>query len=128
MGERYVPQVTEAAVPEDGSWAKLGGKDVLMLRIPGWEEVARRPSRQAARVWMYDKREDAYIFCFRLQDGTERAVAFAKDHAGRLLTDERAYGFFSILITPAELGELSPTTPMILFQDLFLKRHPKAGW
>ncbi|PTX60832.1 hypothetical protein C8P63_108142 [Melghirimyces profundicolus] len=128
MAERYVPRVKEAAIPEDGSWAKLAGKEVLMLQVPDWEDVVRRSSAGARRVWLYDRREDAYIFCFRLKDGTERAVAFAKDHGGRLLTDERAYGFFSILIASGDLGKLGSDTPMLLFQDLYLKRHPQADW
>ncbi|EGK11052.1 hypothetical protein ACFQ49_06620 [Kroppenstedtia eburnea] len=128
MAERYVPRITEAAIPEDGSWAELTGKNVLMLHVPEWEEEVRLPFRGAQRVWLYDRREDAYIFCFRLKDGTERALAFAKDHGGRLLMDERAYGFFSILIVTEELDSLQKETPMLLFPEVFLKRHPKAGW
>lgn len=128
MAERYVPRITEAAIPEDGSWAELAGKQVLMLQVPEWEEEVRLPFRGAQRVWLYDRREDAYIFCFKLKEGTERAIAFAKDHGGRLLTDERAYGFFSILVVTEDLNSLNRDTSMLLFPEVFLKRHPKAGW
>ncbi|SMO77998.1 hypothetical protein [Melghirimyces algeriensis] len=128
MAERYVPQVTEAAIPVDGSWAHLNGKNVLMIQVPDWKNTVQRSFEGARRVWMYDRREDAYIFCFQLRDGSEWAVAFAKDHGGRLLRDERAYGFFSILITSDDLDQLTDETGMLLFQDLYLKRHPKAGW
>ncbi|MDR6225743.1 hypothetical protein [Desmospora profundinema] len=126
--EKYVPHVREAAIPEDGGWAELSGEQVLILSVPEWEELVDRSAEGYRYVWMYDRKADAYIFCFRLEDGTERALAFAKDHGGLLLADERARGSFSLLVTARPLEDVKDETPMLLLQGITLKRHPKAGW
>ncbi|MFC4077585.1 hypothetical protein [Salinithrix halophila] len=128
MAERYVPQVREAAIPEDGGWAELSRENVLILHVPEWEEIVRKSTEGYRYVWMYDRRADAYLFCFRLSDGTERAVAFAKDHGGLLLQDDRAREEFSILVTTQPLGEAEEDTPMLLLRGISLKQHPRAGW
>lgn len=128
MSERYVPQVTAASIPEDGGWAKLSGENVLILSIPGWGDVVGKSPEGYRYAWMYDREGDAYIFCFRLVNGTERAIAFAKDHGGLLLQDGRAYETFSILITDRELSGVKEETPMLLLRNIRLKRHPLAGW
>ncbi|SDW75851.1 hypothetical protein SAMN05444487_10624 [Marininema mesophilum] len=126
--ERYVPQVTTAAIPEDGGWAELSEDNLLILYIPEWEDIMARGAIGYQQVWMYDREADAYIFCFRLQDGIERAIAFAKDHGGLLLRDERAYGPFSILLTSEPIGEAEESSSMLLLSEVSLKRHPRAGW
>ncbi|SFS31170.1 hypothetical protein [Marininema halotolerans] len=126
--ERYVPQVTSAAIPEDGGWAELSKENVLILSIPEWEDLMEQSAVGYKKVWMYDRKADAYIFCFRLPDGTERAVAFAKDHGGLLLRDQRAFKPFSILLTAQPIGEGDDSTSMLLLSDVSLKRHPHAGW
>ncbi|GGE03601.1 hypothetical protein GCM10011571_00560 [Marinithermofilum abyssi] len=128
MAERYVPQVTAASIPEDGGWVELSGENVLILSIPEWKEVVEKSAKGYRYVWMYDREGDAYIFCFRLADGTERAVAFAKEHAGVMLQDGRAFDTFAFLITTEELNEVKEDTPMLLLQKVRLKRHPQAGW
>lgn len=128
MKERYVPQVREAAIPEDGAWAELSNENVLILSIPEWKEILRHSTKGYRYVWMYDRQGDAYIFCFRLQAGAEKAVAFAKEHGGLLLQDGRAYDSFSILVTSEPLDQAEEDTPMLLLQNVSLKRHPKAGW
>ncbi|OYD06896.1 hypothetical protein [Paludifilum halophilum] len=128
MTDRYIPRVREASIPEDGGWAELSQENVLILSIPDWRDIADRSAKGYRYVWMYDRQGDAYIFSFRLEDGTERAVAFARDHGGLLLRDERAYKAFSILVTPEPLHEMKEDTPMLLLEEISLKRHPKAGW
>lgn len=128
MTERYIPRVQEAAVPEEGAWAVLKNENVLVLSIPEWEKVVRRSSRGFRYAWLYERQKRTYIFCFRLQDGTEQAVAFPKDHAGVLLQDGRAYDPFSILITSRPLTEADGDSPSLLLRKVRLKRHPEAGW
>jgi hypothetical protein len=73
---------------------------------------------------MYDRFEGAYLFCFKLRDGVERAIAFPSDHAGRLLQDKRAQGGFGIAITSQGLeGE---EAAYLLLGGVYLKRHPQA--
>jgi hypothetical protein len=126
--EKYIPRVREAAIPEDGGWAQLSSEQVLILSVPEWGHLVDRSAKGYRYVWMYDREEDAYIFCFRLEDGTEHALAFAKEHGGLLLADERARQSFSILVTARPLEEVDEKTAMLLLQDITLKRHPKAGW
>jgi len=128
MTERYIPRVQEAAIPEDGAWAELGNENVLVLSIPEWEEVVERTYKGYRYAWLYDREKKTYIFCFRLEDGTEQAVAFPKDHAGLLLQDGRAYEPFSILITSRPLAEADDDTPSLLLRKVRLRRHPEAGW
>ncbi|PTM56526.1 hypothetical protein [Desmospora activa] len=126
--EKYVPRVREAAIPEDGGWAELSGEQVLILSVPEWEGLVDRSAEGYRYVWMYDRQADAYLFCFRLEDGTERALAFAKDHGGLLLRDERIQGTFALLVTARPLAAVEDDTPMLLLRGITLKRHPKAGW
>ena len=128
MTERYIPRVQEAAIPEDGAWAELGNENVLVLSIPEWEKVVERSYRGYRYVWLYDREKRTYIFCFRLKDGTEKAIAFPRDHAGMLLQDGRAYDPFSILITARPLAEADEDTPSLLLRKVKLIRHPEAGW
>ncbi|MBA4493864.1 hypothetical protein ACFO25_14840 [Paenactinomyces guangxiensis] len=128
MSERYIPQITEASIPEDGAWAELENTPVLILSIPEWKEMIEQPTEGHQYVWMYDRAEDAYLFCFRLSSRLERAVAFPRDHAGLLLQDEKAHRPFSILITGESLEETKKDTPLLLLRHVQLKRHPQAGW
>src|SRR5690606_36934412 len=128
MTKRYIPRVQEAAIPEDGAWAELGNENVLVLSIPEWGDVVERPSRGYRYAWLYDREKRTYIFCFRLEDGTEKAIAFPKDHAGLLLQDGRAYEPFSFLITSRPLAEADDVSPSLLLRKVKLVRHPEAGW
>lgn len=128
MSKRYIPQIREASIPEDGRWAELDNNPVLLLSIPEWNDVVNKPSEGHQYVWMYDRAEDAYLFCFRLSNQVERAIAFPREHAGMLLTDERAYQTFSILITSESLENIHARSPLLLLRNVQLKRHPKAGW
>ncbi len=128
MSERYIPKVTEAAIPEDGGWAELENEDVLILSIPDWDEIGGVTMESFQYVWLYDRLEDAYLLCFKINGELEKAIAFAKDHAGLLLTHQNAYQPFSILITSDALGTLNEQTPYFYLPKVELKRHPKAGW
>jgi hypothetical protein len=128
MTERYIPQVREAAIPEDGCWAELQNTPVLLLSIPEWKDLLNQLITGYQFVWMYDREEDAYLFCFRLNNQIEKAIAFAKEHAGLLLKDERASGLFSILITSDALDQTTAQSPYLLLTEVELKRHPQAGW
>lgn len=125
--ERYIPHIHEAVVPDEGQWAELEGKNVLILSILEWEGTIQQSREEQKTVWMYDRGNDAYLFCFRLQDGKDYAIAFPREHAGVFLTDSRAHNPFSLLVTAKSLQEKT-LRPCILFQDLSLMRHPKAGW
>lgn len=128
MSERYIPKVTEAAIPEDGGWAELENEDVLVLSIPDWEEIVGVSIEALQYVWMYDRLEDAYLLCFKINNKIEKAIAFAKEHAGLLLTHQHAYQPFSILITSDSLENSNEKTPYFYLPKVELKRHPKAGW
>lgn len=128
MSQRYIPQIREASIPEDGGWAELENHPVLLLSIPEWTDIVNQSAEGYQYVWMYDRAEDAYLFCFRLNNQMERAIAFPKEHAGLLLQDERSYQPFSILVTAESLAEVHDESPLLLLQQVELKRHPKAGW
>lgn len=128
MIERYIPQVKEAAVPEDGVWATYLDQPVLFLSIPEWKEIVEKTNKGIKFVWMYDREEDAYLFCFQLSNQQEYAIAFPREHAGMLLQDERSHEEFSILITSEELTDVTEETQLLELKKIFLRRHPKAGW
>lgn len=125
---RYIPKIREATLPEDGGWTEINQKPVLVLSIPEWHEIVHLPSEPFRSVWMYDRVEDAYLFCFQLQEKIERAVAFPKDHAGKLLQDTRSHQTFSLLITDQSLSQTDKQMPCLYFPHIRLKRHPQAGW
>jgi hypothetical protein len=129
LKERYIPQVQEAVIPEDGGWAELieDRSPVLILSVPEWKEEVDRSAADFSYAWLYDRANDAYLFCFRLEQGREYAIAFAREHAGMLLADERAHQPFSLLITAHSL-EADDLRPCLLFRHVSLKRHPQAGW
>ncbi|MCS1352170.1 hypothetical protein [Mechercharimyces sp. CAU 1602] len=129
MTKRYVPQVNEAYVPEDGAWAELSEENVLILSMPEWKEELDWNADGYEFAWLYDHGADAYLFCFRLPDKTEWAIVFPKDHAGQLLRDGRAYESFCLLLLAGEIKDLEQNqTRMMLLRDISLKRHPQAGW
>lgn len=128
MSKRYIPKVTEAAVPEDGGWAELENEDVLVLSIPDWDTIIRLTVTSFQYVWLYDRVGDAYLLCLKINNEMEKAIAFAKEHAGLLLTHQQSYQPFSIIITSSALEELGEETPYFYLPKIELKRHPKAGW
>ncbi|MFC7439861.1 hypothetical protein [Laceyella putida] len=127
MSTRYIPQVRQAVIPEDGGWAELTDGAVLILSIPEWTESEQSLTEEMQSVWLYDRGNDAYLYCFKLANGQEYAIAFAKEHAGMLLDDERAKRPFALLITAQPLLS-EGYAPYLLIPDVELKRHPKAGW
>ncbi|MBA4543313.1 MULTISPECIES: hypothetical protein [Thermoactinomyces] len=130
MSKRYIPRIREAAIPEDGGWMKLQeeGAPVLVLSVPEWSDELKQSVSGYEHTWMYDRANDAYLFCFRLEEGREYAIAFAREHAGILLNDDRARGKFSLLVTAQHLKETEDLKPCFLFRGISLKRHPRAGW
>ncbi|KPC72533.1 MULTISPECIES: hypothetical protein [Laceyella] len=127
MSTRYIPQIRQAVIPEDGGWAELSNGAVLILSIPEWTESNQALTREMQSVWLYDRANDAYLYCFKLADGQEYAIAFAKEHAGVLLADERTKEPFAMLITAQPLAA-EEYSPYLLISDVVLKKHPKAGW
>jgi hypothetical protein len=125
MSKRYVPKIKEAAIPEDGGWVEGQAGPVLLLSIPEWdiEKIYKTPVQ--AYVWMYDRQQNAYLFCFRLQTGEEKAIAFLSDHAGLLLKETHANSSFSLMITSESLQEAEQA---LLIEEVELRRHPVAGW
>ncbi|MXQ54015.1 hypothetical protein [Shimazuella alba] len=128
MSERYVPKIQEAAIPEDGGWVEGETSPILLLSIPAWEELETNPDYVNAYVWMYDREQDAYLFCFQLKDESEKAIAFISDHAGLLLQDEHAKDSFSMMIMNKPLQEVSSSQSVLLIENVKLVRHPAAGW
>ncbi|WP_124728290.1 hypothetical protein [Staphylospora marina] len=128
MTMRYIPRIRGAAVPEEGQWATLSGKPVLILSVPEWQYQVRQSVEKDRHVWMYDRENDAYLFCFRMQNESDYAVAFPREHAGLLLRDPKADRPFSVLITSQELEGSRDLRPCLLFRDVRLRRHPRAGW
>jgi hypothetical protein len=128
MSERYVPKIQEAAIPEDGGWVEGETSPILLLSIPAWEELETNPDHVNAYVWMYDREQDAYLFCFQLKDESEKAIAFISDHAGLLLQDEHAKDSFSMMIMNKPLQEVSSSQSVLLIENVKLVRHPAAGW
>lgn len=126
--ERYLPQIQEASIPEDGVWATYLERPVLFLSIPEWQEMIETKDEVARFVWMFDREQDAYLFCFQCVSGAEYAIAFPKDHAGMLLQDERSFDQFSMLITFKELEDVTEETNLLQIHEIVLQRHPKAGW
>ncbi len=129
MSSRYIPQIREAVIPEDGGWAELGEEDTaaLVLSIPEWSSQLDHSEEGFEYVWLYDRSNDAYLFCFRLDEKREYSIAFAKEHAGLLLKDKRACNSFNLLVTARPLSEQN-LNPCFLFRNVELKRHPQAGW
>jgi len=128
MSERYVPKIQEAAIPEDGGWVEGETSPILLLSIPDWDELETNPENVNAYTWMYDREQNAYLFCFQLKDGSERAIAFLSDHAGLLLQDEHSKGDFSLMIMNRVLQEVSSSQSVLLIENVKLIRHPVAGW
>jgi hypothetical protein len=128
MSERYVPKINEAAIPEDGGWVDGETNPILLLSIPTWKELETNPDLVHAYTWMYDREQNAYLFCFQLKDGSEKAIAFISDHAGLLLQDEHAKGAFSMMIMNQALQEVSSPHSVLLIENVTLVRHPAAGW
>ncbi|MCH5586158.1 hypothetical protein MK805_14545 [Shimazuella sp. AN120528] len=128
MSERYVPKIQEAAIPEDGGWVEGEKCPILLLSIPAWEDLETDSEQIRAYVWMYDRGQDAYLFCYQLKDGTEKAIAFISDHAGLLLKEEHAKGTFSMMIMNQGLQEVSSSNSVLLIENINLVRHPSAGW
>lgn len=128
MSERYRPQIQSASIPENGAWANMEDQVFLILSLPEWDDVVTQNEEGFQYVWMYDRNQDAYIFCFRLDNGAERAIAFPKDHAGVLLQDEKASQEFSMMITAKDLNEANEEDSFLILPKIRLVRHPKAGW
>jgi hypothetical protein len=128
MEGTYQPDIHEAVYPRDGGWTKDGGQDVLLLSIPEFGELPGRAVDAFDYAWLYDNSLKAYILCFRLQDGTERAILFQEEHAGKLLTDSPAYETFTVAISDQSLEVLCDDTPFLILPDIQLKRSLAAGW
>lgn len=128
MSERYVPKIQEAAIPEDGGWVEGEKGPILLLSIPVWRDLETDSDQIRAYVWMYDRQQDAYLFCYQLKNGSEKAIAFIADHAGLLLKDEHAKGTFSMMIMNEALQEVNSSDSVLLIEDIHLVRHPSAGW
>jgi hypothetical protein len=95
----------------------------MALFLPECIEMEKQPSKGFQYVWMYDRVENAYLFCFKLANQFEKAIVFPHDHAGLLLKDERALTPFSIVLSTTE-----DSRAYLHLDNISFKRHPKAGW
>lgn len=128
MSKSFIPKVKEASVPEDGVWGEINEEPVLILSIPEWEEIVSASVEGFRSVWLYDRIQEGYLFCFQLNNQLEKAIAFPKEHAGLLLKDPRADRLFSMLITAQSLEEANGSSPYLWLKEIQFKRHPQAGW
>jgi hypothetical protein len=128
MTERYIPKIQEAAIPEDGGWIEGETNPILLLSIPAWKGIETSSIDINAYAWMYDREQDAYLFCFRVADGGEKAIAFISDHAGLLLKDENSLDVFTMMIMDRPLQEVNSSKSVFLIEKVQLVRHPVAGW
>ncbi|MGO4890056.1 hypothetical protein ACJ2A9_20105 [Anaerobacillus sp. MEB173] len=128
MVKKYEPTISEGVYPSDGGWSKDNGRDILILSIPEFADLMNIEYNSYHYAWLYDKNLNAYIFCFRLDHGEERAVIFHAEHAGVLLTEEMAYQSFQIAITDASFENLTEKTSYLLLNEIELQRELAAGW
>lgn len=128
MGRTYHPTVREVVHPTDGGWTKERGSNVLLLQIPEFKAHTGEIVQSFDYAWLYDSTLKAYIFCFKLSDGTEKAVIFEANHAGLLLTDLQSYETFALAITHQSLERLDDQTSMLFLPGIDLHRSLTAGW
>ncbi|MCF6094711.1 hypothetical protein L1765_12140 [Microaerobacter geothermalis] len=124
----YKPTVSEGIHPQDGGWYEWLGETYLALSVPEWKDIVNKRAGHYEYAWLFDKDQNAYIFCFRLADGTERAIIFQRDHAGLLLLESPAYEPFHIWITSEELQDVEERTPLLQLKDVTLDRSVEAKW
>ncbi|MBU8905276.1 hypothetical protein [Desertibacillus haloalkaliphilus] len=128
MANQYEPTVSEAVFPSDGGWTMDGDKHVLLLSIPEFSEVINHSFESYRYAWLYDKENDAYIFCFQFDDGFERAVLFQREHAGILLTEAAAYEMFTIVISDQAFDKIDEQTVLLELPQIKITRMMSAGW
>lgn len=128
MNQKYYPTVTEAVLPDDGGWTNAGDRVVLLLSLSSFSELIHMSFETYDYAWLYDPEKDSYLFCFKLDNGEERAISFSKEYAGRLLQDKEADGLFDIAITSLPFEELQEDSDYLYLPDIRLDRHPEAGW
>jgi hypothetical protein len=125
----YIPQVSTGYYPEDAGWAsRPDGENLLLLSIPDFNFLLTVQVNSYDYAWLYDQELDAYIFCFKINNKTEHAIIFRKDHAGILLQEEFALKPFTLVITHKDLEALTENDPVFTLNDIEMKRSEIAGW
>lgn len=119
MTTPYRPKIKTATLPEEGSWIQIESEWALALSVPELEEIMGLSTQGYRYVWMYDRVEKAYLFCFQLSDHIDRAIVFPHDHAGRFLEDERAKEEIGMILTASEIGQ----GPYLFFKGIRFKKH-----
>jgi hypothetical protein len=125
----YTPQVSTGYYPEDAGWAsRPDGENLLLLSMPDLSYLLTFQVNSYDYAWLYDQELDAYIFCFKINNKSENAIMFKKDHAGVLLQEECALNPFTIVITDKGFENLRETDPVFQLNNIEMKRSEVAGW
>lgn len=127
--EEYVPSISKGYYPEDAGWAKRpDGENILLLCIPEYSYLLTIQVKSYEYAWLYNNELDAYVFCFRINNKSEQAIIFKRDHAGVLLNETFAYSPFSVAITHKDFAYLTEKDPVFMLNNIELTRHVSAGW
>jgi hypothetical protein len=126
--QQYIPNIQEGYIPEDGGWTTSGEGPTLLLSIPKLTTIMGKKWNKHSYAWLYDKKQDTYIFCFQFDGKEEYAILFQADFAGRLLLEKEAYEPFTIAITDLPFEELSDESSYVIINEVQITRQPIAGW
>ncbi|MCA1032414.1 hypothetical protein LCL95_15370 [Bacillus timonensis] len=128
MKELYRPSIEEGYVPEDAGWIKNGEENVLLLSIPGLSSIIHQKVETFDYTWLYQKDMDAYIFCFRLSNGIEKAIIFQQEFAGKMLLKSEAYDVFSVAVIKQSFQDVSDDSEYLYLPAVTISRQSIAGW
>jgi hypothetical protein len=126
--QQYIPSIKEGYIPEDGGWTTSGEGATLLLSIPELTNIIEKKWDKHSYAWLYDKKQDAYIFCFQFDGTDEYAILFQADFAGRLLLEKEAYEPFTIAITDLPFERLTEHSKYVIINSVAITRQPIAGW
>lgn len=125
----YMPQVSTGYYPEDAGWAsRPDGENLLLLSIPDLRFLLTFQVNSYDYAWLYDQELEAYIFCFKINNKSESAVIFQRDHAGILLQEEFALKPFTVVITEKDFEHLSENDPVFQLDNIEMVKSDTAGW
>jgi hypothetical protein len=124
----YIPNISEAHIPNDGGWTEDSGVPVLLLSIPSLESFIPISVDKYSYTWLYEKELDAYVLCVQINKNEEFGILFSQQEAGQLLLDADAYGEFTVVICKEALEEIEDSTTYLSFAKNSLSRSVHAGW
>ncbi|WP_142296515.1 hypothetical protein [Lottiidibacillus patelloidae] len=126
--QQYIPSIKEGFIPEDGGWTTSGQGNTMLLSIPQLKAKINQKLDKYSYAWLYDKKQDAYIFCFQLDGKEEYAILFQAEYAGKLLLEQEAYERFTVAITDLPFGHLTEQSNYLIINEVEITRQPIAGW